>query len=233
MSCEFAHHDGSYVLGALSPAERQEFERHLDTCADCARGVRELAGLPGLLGRLDPAALDTPPDDEPVPETLLPRLLREVRRTERRRVRWAVGVAAAAAVAAVTGTLAASGVLSGSDPVAVPGPTATVSTPAGRDMMPLGQGRVRASLAFESMPWGTRLRLTCTYASSGRYGALPPATYRLLVRTRDGRTEQVATWRALPGKTMRLAAATAASPRDIVSVEVRTADGHPVLALST
>jgi hypothetical protein len=51
------------------------------------------------------------------------------------------------------------------------------------------------------------------------------------VRDRDGKVEQVATWRALPGKTMHLDAATATSREDIASVEVRTADGQPVLQL--
>ena len=46
MSCEFEHLDGSYVLGALAPGERQEFEHHLSGCAECARAVQELAGMP-------------------------------------------------------------------------------------------------------------------------------------------------------------------------------------------
>lgn len=230
MSCEFAQYDGSYVLGALSPAERQEFERHLAGCADCARAVRELAGLPGLLGRVDVGVLENPPADEPVPDTLLPRLVHEVRRGQRRRALWTVGAAAAAVVAVAAVAVGATGVGTGRDtPAAVPSIGATA--PSGQAMTALGQGAVSASLAFESVPWGTRLDLTCTYAP-GAYGATQPATYRLVVRTRDGRTEQVATWRALPGKTMRLAAATAASRKDIASVEVRTADGHPVLKLS-
>ena len=32
MSCPFAHDDAAYVLGALSPGERLEFERHLAGC---------------------------------------------------------------------------------------------------------------------------------------------------------------------------------------------------------
>ena len=35
MTCMFAHHDGAYVLGALSPAERRAFEDHLPGCAAC------------------------------------------------------------------------------------------------------------------------------------------------------------------------------------------------------
>ena len=85
MSCPFAHDDGAYVLGALSPAERLEFERHLPGCDECTRSVRELAGLPGLLGRVDASDLEDHLVDEPVPETLLPALAREVRRTRFRR----------------------------------------------------------------------------------------------------------------------------------------------------
>ena len=59
MSCPFAHDDAAYVLGALSPAERLEFERHLGRCDDCTRAVRELAGLPGLLGRVDRTSSST------------------------------------------------------------------------------------------------------------------------------------------------------------------------------
>jgi len=41
--------DASYVLGILSPAERQTFEQHLADCAACQASVARLAGLPGLL----------------------------------------------------------------------------------------------------------------------------------------------------------------------------------------
>lgn len=96
-----------------------------------------------------------------------------------------------------------------------------------------------ANLALEPVAWGTRLDLTCTYPSGEDAYASPDpppgaatyATYALVVHTRDGRTEQVATWRSLPGETMRLAAATSTSREDISSVEVRTADGEPVLEL--
>ncbi|MER6596669.1 zf-HC2 domain-containing protein, partial [Micromonospora purpureochromogenes] len=65
--CEFAHDDGAYVLGALAPADRAAYERHLAGCAACREAVAEIAVLPGLLGRLDPAALDEflPPPQEP------------------------------------------------------------------------------------------------------------------------------------------------------------------------
>ncbi len=56
-------------------------------------------------------------------------------------------------------------------------------------------------------------------------------TYGLFVVNRDGSAEQVGTWSALDGRTMRLTAATAARRADIASVEVRTTDGRPVLKL--
>ena len=229
MTCRYAHYDGSYVLGALSSAERQEFEQHLAGCAECARSVRELAGLPGLLARLDPGVLETPPTEEPVPDTLLPRLVREVRRTQRRRAFVGGGVAAAAAVTVATGSVAV--FHSNQAPVAGPQPQVSNTLPAGRPMVPVGQDVMTASVAFASVPWGTRLDLTCSYQRIGEYGNPLPSTYTLVVRTRDGRTEQVATWHSLPGKTMRLSAATAARRADITSLEVRTASGQRVLQL--
>src|SRR5438128_9463850 len=97
MTCPQAHLDGAYVLGSLSPAERQEFEQHLGSCEECARSVREVAGLPGLLFRVDRAVL-AQDETEPVPATLLPSLVREVRRRRRRTVLAVAGAAAAAAV---------------------------------------------------------------------------------------------------------------------------------------
>lgn len=43
---------GAYALGLLSPAERREFEAHLDTCAECAQELRELAVVTESLGRM-------------------------------------------------------------------------------------------------------------------------------------------------------------------------------------
>ncbi len=105
MSCEFAHDDGAYVLGALSPTERSAYQAHLAGCDECTRAVQELAGLPGLLARV-PADVLEQPDPEPLPETMLPALVREVQRAQRRRTWTMVGTAAAAAVIVGGGSLA-------------------------------------------------------------------------------------------------------------------------------
>ena len=243
MTCPFAHLDGSYVLGALAPAERQEFEAHLASCEECARAVRELAGLPGLLARVDQSVLESEPADEPVPETLLPALVAQVRR--RRRVSLGVTAAAAAAAAAVLVGVPAL-VSASNDQSNVPqaGPSISASpTPVAEAMRTLGGAPVRGSVAFQDVAWGTKLDLTCTYihhqtagerAGSGgteTWGTGANSDYVLVVRTRDGRVEQVGTWHAVPGATMRLAAGTSASRDQIASVEVRTAQGQPVLRL--
>jgi hypothetical protein len=233
MTCGFVHLDGPYVLGALPPAERLLFEQHLPGCPGCARSVRELAGLPGLLSRVAVAVVEDPPPEEPVPDTLLPGLLRAVRSTRRRRSLVSLGAAAATVAVAVAGvTLARSGEPDGT--VTSGRPSSSASAPAGRAMVPVGGAPVRASLTLASVTWGTRLELACTYAPSGHHYDLPEtAKYALVVRTRDGHTEQVGTWRAAEGRTMRVTAATSTARRDIASVEVRTMNGHPVLELAS
>ena len=225
MTCSFGDSDAAYVLGALSPAERLAYEQHLDTCAECTRSVRQLAGLPGLLARVDPAVLEEPADLEPVPEAVLTNLVWEVRRTRRRRRLATAGLAAAAilAVAAL-----AFSTLHSADDKAPPAAAAQ-----GLAMTPIGDVPVHARLALESVTWGTRLQLACTYAPDASWGTRPHApTYTLLVRTRDGNTQEVGTWRSVEGKTMQLSAATAARRQDIASVEVRTADGRAILRSS-
>nr|CAA9360256.1 MAG: hypothetical protein AVDCRST_MAG46-3230 [uncultured Nocardioidaceae bacterium] len=235
MSCPFAHDDAAYVLGALSPVERLDFERHLGGCGDCTRAVRELAGLPGLLRRVEASVQEHPPVDEPVPDTLLPTLSREVRRARRRRTRAAVGVAAAvAAVAAAIVPVVVSQVADGDASTRdVPGVSSSPSGVVAETMDPVGDVPVRASVTLEHVGWGTRLELTCTYDPDSVEYQLPPAVdYTLVVRTRDGRTEQLGSWRSVGGTTMRLSAATAASREDIASVEVRAPGGRVVLKLA-
>lgn len=238
MSCPLRHDGAAYVLGALSPDERLEFERHLAGCDECTRTVRELAGLPGLLGRVDPTVLADPEADGPVPDTLLPGLLNEVRRARRRRTRaaagWAAAVAALAASVALAVPMVVSQVRDGdASRPDVPGASSRPPGVAAETMDPVGDVPVRASVTLEPVSWGTRLALTCSYDPTLVEFELPPEVdYLLFVRTRDGRTEQVGSWRSISGTTMRLSAGTAASRGDIAAVEVRAPDGRVVLRLA-
>ncbi|MPZ95326.1 MAG: hypothetical protein GEU96_10555 [Propionibacteriales bacterium] len=232
MTCAFAHDAAAYVLGALSPAERLDFERHLPDCDGCTRAVRELAGLPGLLGRVEASVLEDLTEDEPIPETLLPALFREVRLGRRRRSLAAAGLAAASVVLAVTLIVSQTGdgdTATPNVPTASPDPTGVVP----ETMDPVGDVPVRANLVLEQVTWGTRIGLTCTYDPESVKFELPLTTdYVLFVRTRDGRAEQVGSWRSIAGRTMQLSAASAATLDEIASVEVRTPDGRVVLTLA-
>ena len=128
MSCEFATLDAAYVLGSLAPAERADYERHLRTCEECARSVRELAGLPGLLARVPADVLEPSAGREPVPATLLPALVAAAERHQRRRtIRTALLAAAAVAVIA-TGSAVVAASLGDDDKT-----SASSSPSAGRD----------------------------------------------------------------------------------------------------
>lgn len=232
MSCDFAHDDAAYVLGALSPADRLAFERHLETCDACTRSVRSLAGMPGLLDRVDASVLENPPDDPPLPSTLLPALNRAVEDRRRRRTVVAAGLAAAAAVAA----LAVPVVLTSGDdapPVSGPGTSSSSAEVDTRAMKPVGEVPIQATLGLEAVTWGTRMLITCTYDREWADVELPgEVDYLLFVTTTDGRTEQVGSWRSVDGTTMEVPAATSAGRDDIADVEVRTTDGRVVLRLA-
>ena len=49
----FRDWDAAYILGALNADDRRTFERHLGSCPACATAVTELAGIPGILAKID------------------------------------------------------------------------------------------------------------------------------------------------------------------------------------
>jgi anti-sigma factor RsiW len=66
----FVTYDAAYVLGALGPQERAEFEHHLRECAQCSAAVASLAGVPVMnitgatsLTRAQIAAIEVLGDD--------------------------------------------------------------------------------------------------------------------------------------------------------------------------
>jgi hypothetical protein len=227
--CAYEMWDGSYVLGSLSPAERREFEAHLDGCEQCSRAVRDLAGLPGLLSRIGPEVFDEP-TPEPVPETLLPRLSRAVRRGQQRRTWLTAGIAAAAAVAVTTGGVLALDRPSSDDVAGSHHPAVVQPSQQPMTKNKLSRDPMVASVALTPVAWGTRLDLTCSYPAGA--AAYAGGSYALVVHTKDGRTQRVATWNGLPGKSMNVTGATAAWKQDIRSVVVTTSTGKPVARLS-
>ncbi|WP_410589084.1 anti-sigma factor family protein [Amycolatopsis sp. lyj-23] len=208
----FATFDAAYVLGALAPEDRQRFEEHLRTCDRCAASVRELAGLPGLLARVDtPVSL---PDAGPPPPDLLPSVLRRVRRG--RRIRLAVTSASAAL--AVSACVALAVVASAPSPV---------SPPPGVAMTVLGQFPVRADARLAAFDWGTRVDMSCSYTGGHSGGE-----YLLVAISRTGTETQLATWKAIPDDTARLSIGTALRQSDLAALEIRAGNGLPLLRLT-
>lgn len=233
----FALDDAAYVLGALSPSDRQAYEEHLRSCERCAATVAELAGLPGLLARADRDALDDSAVEAPVPPDLLTGLRHQVRRDRRRRrVGTLTAAAVVVAVVATTSSILTWGIvrqLEGSVPA--PAERTHATAPPFRQMTQVAQHELSASVGIESAPWGTRLTVVCDYAvaaTGGGYGEGGPARYELVVLTDGGREEAVASWVALPGRAITVTGATSWSSDEIVDVEVRGANGRPVLRLA-
>lgn len=223
--CNFAHDDGAYVLGALAPAERAAYERHLAGCPTCREAVAEIAVLPGLLGRLDPAGLDMI-TDPPAAQTRLPALLaaaRAARRRDRRRqrVRYAGAALVAVCLAVVVG-LGGAGLTGGGSPPAKPPPTRLVA------MQPVrGEVSLSAEVGLAATPWGTEVTMRCRYPATGEY--LHTYTFRLVAYGPDGAREQVGSWLAEPGDDLTVTGATRFSGAELSRLEVIRQDGTALL----
>ncbi|MEV0718277.1 zf-HC2 domain-containing protein [Asanoa sp. NPDC050611] len=235
--CPHALDDGAYVLGALSPSERAEYERHLAGCPACREAVAEIAVLPGLLGRLtDPDSPDLSPSS-PLPDRM-PALLTAVgaerQRLRKARLRRRVGaVLVAAGLAAVVGVGVAGadagwfgGGGSGAGQVTARGTQIGVKLVA---MQPVaGRVPITAEIGINGTKWGTEVSMRCTYESGG--DSSKAWTFRLVAHGADGATEQVGSWRAAAGETVEVNGATRFTGRELVRLELTRYDGTPLLA---
>lgn len=229
--------DAAYVLGALSPADRREFEHHLDSCPRCRASVADLAPMPGLLARvapddaialLDPAAPGVAPGSptaeqqgEPRPDLVELVRLEDRRRRRRTRLRLVAGLAAAAAVA---GAIALPLALQPRESA----PTETVVLEQVRD------NPLAATIELTSMGWGTKIGVECSYDSlEADVDPDREWAFALWLTDADGTSSEVSTWSAKNGWTVRLDAATAVKTDDIRTLEIRSlATGDVLLTKS-
>jgi len=219
VTCRYSHSDGAYVLGALSPPERSEYQAHLSGCGECATAVAGLAPVPGLLGRVDPAALTPGP---PPSADRLARLLATVSRQRRqrtRRRRWQLAaVAAAAAVLAVMGSAVFSGLVGAGDgqqrPMAAMAPVA--------EPVP-----VTAQVAVAPAAGGTEVWLACQYPPMAE--EVSPYTFRLVAVGPGGTREQLGSWWAGPGDEMSMTGLTRFTGTELVRLELHNDTGDVLL----
>lgn len=234
MRCDHEHDDGAYVLGALSPAERSEYERHLANCSFCRDAVAEIAVLPGLLGRLDPA--DFADLAEPAERPRMPELVaraRTDRRRQRRAQRWRYAGSAlvAASLALVIGLVLSPLRRDAGADRSAPTPTATASPEIQMiAMQPVKVGAtlpITAEVGIRPTTWGTEVSMRCGYKASDTHKKA--YTYRLVAFGPDDEKEQVSTWVAAPGQVVGTQGSIRFSAADLVRFELQRFDGTPVL----
>jgi hypothetical protein len=209
----FRYHDGAYVLGALDNDDRVAFEAHLATCADCRARVAEARSTEQLLAGL---TLHDIEDSTPVPDTLLPGLLRAARQ-ERARRRWFTGSLGALAAACAAALIVVVWPAGSSD-----------SGPALRAFAAVRPGPVTASARLVPRGWGTEIDLQCHYAETvERYRA-----YTLVVIDNQNHRYSAGSWKLAPGDETDFTGGTSVRATDIDRVEITLPDGTPILRLT-
>lgn len=215
----FEFDDGPYLLGALDDDQREAFEHHLMSCPLCQDRLAELSELPAILARADLSAWEP----ESPPDTLLPRLLRQVR-ASRRRQAWRTATLTLAAACLVV--VLAAGAVTGWRHA---NQTRTLA------MQAVGANAavVHATVQLTRSGAQTRIKLDCGYyAASTSYPAAGASYYRMVVFNRAGEQRDLGEWTPQPGEDVQIAR-TSPWPRQALSrIEVSNARGETVLRLS-
>lgn len=199
---------GAYVLGALEPDERRDFERHLDGCTSCRDEVARLSGLVPLLDRLEPdEAADVaqllPP--QTITRGAALRITVAAAQLRRQVLTWRLATAAAAAAA-----------------VLAIGLWAPWESGPDRWLLHPSAGAVDGTAAALAWEWGTTVELDLT--------GLPPADrYVVWAVAADGRREQAGTWGETASGRARVRGASAIQRDDLARIEITPADADRVL----
>jgi Putative zinc-finger len=231
----FRDWDAAYVLGGLSGEQRRAFERHIAECPACAAAVAELAGMPGILGRLPvEEALTLAPafEDDTVrgrshEPGIVQRLAAAATASRRRARRRATVALAALAAALLAGGIVLGTFLSPGPDVAGPAPTSAPAVSVIR-MQPVGDATMTADLSVTRKAWGTRLDWSCHYGD-GPWDSRYQPSYDLVVTDASGAESVVASWRATGPRAGGLAASSSVPTREIRSIEIRSGNSDAPL----
>jgi hypothetical protein len=235
---EYGLWDAAYVLGSLSDSERREYEAHLRGCQSCRQSVDQLSGMPALLGKLtsdEVAAIDDG-GSQALPELsprVLPSLLAKVSRRRRnvRLMTW-TAVAAAAVAVMVIGVLVGVPPHSGV-PASVP-PRADTSA---LTMTPVAPTELTATVRIAGHSWGTQIDMNCAYPAEAGTSAPsdeePPDKLAMVVVSRDGSHDRLATWIAVKGVQATPGGSTSMPMDQITTVQIVSVDTGNVLLQRT
>jgi hypothetical protein len=215
MTDDYRDWDAAYLLGSLSPAERREFEEHLAGCSECSAAVAELAAMPALLSKVPVEELEPA---EPLPVSVLPRLVTAARRHRTRVRTLTTGLVVAAAAAAAVLTLVVPPLLPAS-----PGSRVTELT-----LSQVVPSDLSADIRLVAHEWGTSVDMSCRYSPGGGYGE-PGAAYALYVTDTAGHESQLATWTVRPGRTVEPSGTTSLAIDQIRSVDIRSVASGAIL----
>jgi len=249
-SDKFAQWDAAYVLGALSPADRREYEEHLASCPACQAAVSELAGIPGLLGQVSPAdaamlsmAVDnttgrgetatatateaelmeaTATETELIEAGPPPSLLPKMIKKARTRRRKMLAAVAGIAAAAVL-VIGGVAVVTGLIPLRPDSPQRVAFS----QVVPSSITAVADVIPGGD---GTQINVECVYAevNDPRPGG-GHDEYSIFVVDRSGHSEQIKEWPATPNKLMRPSGMTPLRLTQIADLEIRQTDTNEVL----
>lgn len=210
---------GAYVLGALTPAERDVIDDHVLSCPDCAAEMDALTALPlylDLVSADEVAAMGTGASDaDPaLVDRVVAAALAERRHARTRR--WLVAVAAGVVLVAgstVTGVALSSG-SSASTSEGIPFSATDATTHAS------------AQVDVQPKLWGASLSLKLTGVAAGEH-------CRLVAVGRDGTTDVAASWEVTYRGTATLTGATSFQLSSTAAYDVVTYDGQRLVRVST
>jgi len=208
----YADWSAAYLLGALEPAERSDYQRHLGGCDICQRTVADFSTLPGLLARADPTEEDLAATKR-VTEAAVKLTNDHYARTATRADRWkTTALVAAAALLLVVGLQVNSSFQS------------ATRVPGGIELAFVSEAS--GTVTVEQKPWGTRIDLDLD-------GLPQRESYQLWAVDVDGNWASSATWAPTPTGKAVLVSATAASIDNLDRIVITSVDVDDVLVDAT